>query len=99
MEINGGGRLALAIGSLSGPRRQAVIARGRDRVPRQMTYLIPALLFLAIVAGAIAVIALVSKKTAGPDGEKRAPFAEDLETPLWATDEGSDAPPGRRRPA
>ena len=56
-----------------------------------MSYLIPGILFVAIVAVTIVIIRKVSASTAGPDGEKRTPFAEDGNSPLWATDEASDA--------
>lgn len=56
-----------------------------------MSYLIPVLLFLVLVAITIAIIRIVSARTAGPDGSKDAPFAEDDNSPLWATDEASDA--------
>ena len=56
-----------------------------------MSYLIPVLLFLAIVAVSLGILKLVSVKTTGPDGQKDTPFAEDGNSPLWATDEASDA--------
>lgn len=56
-----------------------------------MSYLIPTLLFIAMVAGALLVLRFVSARTAGPDGQKDTPFAEDDNSPLWATDEASDA--------
>lgn len=56
-----------------------------------MSYLIPILLFVTIVAVSLGILRLVSIKTAGPDGQKDTPFAEDDNSPLWATDEASDA--------
>ena len=56
-----------------------------------MSYLVPVLLFLLVVAGGLAVIRFVSLRTAEPDGEKGTPIAADTHSPLWATDEASDA--------
>ena len=44
-------------------------------------------LFVVILVVAVLVLTGISKR----QGEKHAPFAEDKQTPLWATDEGSDA--------
>jgi hypothetical protein len=59
-------------------------------------YVIPVFLFLIVCAGGVAVLAIVSRLTAEPDGEKRSPFAVDDETPLGDTDEHSDAIDDRR---
>ncbi len=56
-----------------------------------MEYAITILVFLLVLAGGAAVIVIVSRATAEPDGEKRTPFAADDETPLGDTDEHSDA--------
>ena len=56
-----------------------------------MSYLIPIFLFAVIVAVSIGILRFVSARTAGPDGQKDTPFAEDDNSPLWATDEASDA--------
>lgn len=61
-----------------------------------MEYLIPVLLFLIVCAGGVAVLAIVSRLTAEPDGEKGTPFAVDDETPLGDTNEHSDAIDDRR---
>ena len=49
------------------------------------------LVFLLVLAGGAAVIVVVARATAEPDGEKNAPFAVDDNTPLGDTDEHSDA--------
>jgi hypothetical protein len=56
-----------------------------------MSYLIPVLLFVVIVAVSLGILRVISEMTAGPDGEKATPFAEDQNSPLGATDEASDA--------
>ncbi len=56
-----------------------------------MEYVLPVLIFLVVCAGGIGVLVIVARLTAEPDGEKRAPFAVDDETPLGDTDEHSDA--------
>jgi hypothetical protein len=61
-----------------------------------MSYLVPFFLFVLVVAGGLAVIRFVSVRTAEPDGEKRTPIAADDHSPLWATDEASDAGVDRR---
>lgn len=53
-------------------------------------YLIPVLLFLLVCVGGVAVLVIVARATAEPDGEKNAPFAVDDDTPLGDTDEHSD---------
>jgi hypothetical protein len=55
-----------------------------------MEYVLPVLIFLVVCAGALGVLFVVARLTAEPDGEKRAPFALDDETPLGDTDEHSD---------
>ena len=47
-------------------------------------------LFVVILVVAVLVLTGISKRS-NRQGEKHAPFAEDKQTPLWATDEGSDA--------
>jgi len=56
-----------------------------------MSYLAPVLIFLVVLAVSVAILRMVSARTAGPDGQKATPFAEDDASPLWATDEASDA--------
>jgi hypothetical protein len=61
-----------------------------------MEYLIPFFVFLIVCAGGVAVLVIVSRLTAEPDGEKRSPFAADDNTPLGDTDEHSDTIDDRR---
>jgi hypothetical protein len=56
-----------------------------------MEYAMTVLVFLLVLAGGAAVIVVVARATAEPDGEKNAPFAVDDNTPLGDTDEHSDA--------
>jgi hypothetical protein len=56
-----------------------------------MEYAITVFVFLLVLAGGAAVLWVVSRATAEPDGEKDAPFAADDETPLGDTNEHSDA--------
>lgn len=53
-----------------------------------MTYAIPVLLILLILGLMALAFAVVSRQSATSEG-KKTPFAEDDNTPLWATDEGS----------
>lgn len=64
-----------------------------------MEYAIPVLVFLIVCAGGVAVLVIVSRLTAEPDGEKNTPFAVDGETPLGDTDEHSDTLDEPRRAA
>jgi hypothetical protein len=54
-----------------------------------MSYAVPIALFASILLLGIIALTVVSKRSARAG--KRTPFSEDRATPLWATDEGSDA--------
>ncbi|MBA2580058.1 MAG: hypothetical protein H0V03_04300 [Thermoleophilaceae bacterium] len=53
-------------------------------------YAIPIALFAVILVVAVLALTVFSKRS-NRHGDKKAPFAEDKRSPLWATDEGSDA--------
>ena len=54
------------------------------------SYAIPIVLFVVILVVALLALTVLSKRS-NRAGDKKAPFAEDKRSPLWATDEGSDA--------
>ena len=56
-----------------------------------MEYAITIFVFMLVLAGGVGVLMVVSRATAEPDGEKNTPFAADDDTPLWDTNEHSDA--------
>jgi hypothetical protein len=55
-----------------------------------LTYAIPIVLVAVVVLAVVLMLVVLSKRGAR-GGDKKLPFAEDDNTPLGATDEGSDA--------